>query len=365
MCTRHFVVQTLVVLVILTALTACLQFSEPRLWSTSGTRYRRPNLSPDGQWLLFESGQHIHVCRPDGSSRRCLSERLECGSNARWAPNALHIIFTGRHKGQTDIDQSDLYRTDPEGRELTNLTDTPAIGEDFVECSPDGNRIVFFRHDPAAKRDELVMAAADGSGQRVLAMGWAARWSPDGRWIAFSTGRDMRVIGADGSHDRKIAVGTPIAWTPDSNAIFYWPPRAETYSPFHIYLARLDGGQDTLVLENAWNEWGNIDARRMWDPSGTRLALSVYPIVGTRDRNGIVLLDPQGKVLADLRESDPFEYDPCVSWSPDGTTLVFSKCLPDPGVPWEGGIYTMRDDGTNLTQILADTVQWQVQPVRR
>jgi dipeptidyl aminopeptidase/acylaminoacyl peptidase len=363
---RCLAVQCLLYAILVTALAGCLTVDQPRLWTTSGARYRRPSLSPDGRWLLFESDQHVHICLLDGSGRRCLSESLETSSTARWSPDGRQIIFTGRAKGVRDLDRRDLYRTDPEGRELVNLTNTPATAEDFVEWSPDGQRIVFFRHDPATKRNELVIAAADGSGARVLTTGWGARWSPDGRWIAYSTGKlwDLRVIGADGSNDRKLGTGGPITWTPDSQAIFYTPPRSGTDQPYHVYRIRLDGGENGLVLENAWVE-GDFDARFLWDPSGTRLALAVHPIVGRRDRNGLVILNVQGTILADHRRADGFEYDACVSWSADARTLFFGKFRAQAGTPWEGGIYTIRADGTGETQLLADTVQWQMQPPRR
>ena len=355
------IIKSLLYLTLVITLTSCLYTRETRVWTADGARYRRPSLSPDGKWLLFESKQHLHICRPDGSNRRCLSEDLENGSDARWSPDSRSIVFSGQEKGQRDVKHRDLFKTDPEGREVINLTNTPGTDEDFVEWSPDGSRIVFVRNVAAAKRSELVISAPDGSGQRFLVIGFIARWSPDGRWIAYdSRQRDLRVIRIDGSQDRKIVEGTPITWTPDSKAIFYAPRRSRADEPYHIYLVRFEGGEGSLVLENAWLD-GNYDARRMWAPSGNCLALAVVPIVGRQDRNGIVLLSPQGKVLADYRESEPFDYDPGVSWSPDGNTLVFSKFLAYPKVRWQGGIYTMGAEGTNLRQVLEDTVQWRLQ----
>lgn len=347
------VFKTLPCLILMATLTGCFDAPQTRIWSTVGTRYRKPSLSPDGRWLLFESRQHLYISLPDGSNPLCLSENLEGGSEARWSPDSLSIIFTGRQKGQRD-----LCRTDPEGRTLVNLTNTPGMNEDFVEWSPDGRRIVFYRNTPASRREELVVSAANGSDQRFLALGFIARWSPDGRWIAYdSAERDLRVIRSDGSQDHKLVAGAPIAWTPDGKAIFYRSPRSRTDEPFHVYRVGIEGGTGSLVLDNAWLD-GIFDARRLWDPSGKRLALAVVPIVGRQNRNGIVLLGPQGTVLADYREREPFKYDPCVSWSADGRTLFFSKFLAYPGASWQGGIYAIGDDGSNLRQLMEDTVHW-------
>ena len=59
-------------------LAGCLTAAQSRLWITCGTRYRRPSLSPDGRWLLFEADQRVHVCRPDGTGEtRLLADTIQ------------------------------------------------------------------------------------------------------------------------------------------------------------------------------------------------------------------------------------------------------------------------------------------------
>ena len=90
--------------------------------------------------------------------------------------------------------------------------------------------------------DGLFVMDASGQHQRRVGTGRLADWSPGGRRLAYSDGRDLYTVGADGRARRLIAHGAAApAWSPDGRWIAFVGPNG-------IELVRPDGsGRHALV----------------------------------------------------------------------------------------------------------------------
>jgi Tol biopolymer transport system component len=113
-----------------------------------------------------------------------------------------------------------------------------------VTYSPDGRRIAFLRGHPDASGTDLVVASADGSGQRTLVSrgmkekqdfdlgsGLGPAWSPDGRTIAAQAfvwapelRGEMELIDAATGEQRRLGDAdwfgsTGLAWLPDGRSL--------------------------------------------------------------------------------------------------------------------------------------------------
>jgi hypothetical protein len=76
---------------------------------------------------------------------------------------------------------------------------------DAFTWSPDSERIAFVTDGGA-----LVVANADGTGQREIARGAMPAWRPDGRFLAYVRGTDkpsVHVVASDGTADAAVESG--------------------------------------------------------------------------------------------------------------------------------------------------------------
>jgi TolB protein len=192
----------------------------------------------------------------------------------------------------------DLFTADPDGGNLTRLTETPGYDAEGA-VSPDGRRIVF-----TSVRDgdlDLYLMDADGRNVRRLTDGvgydGGAFFSWDGRLIVF---RAARPAGADLEEYRTLLRQGLVR-----------PRRLE------IFVMRADGTGTTQVTRNGAANFAPFmhpDSRRvifssnLHDPGGRSFALY---LVGT-----------DGSGLERVTWSDSFASFPM--FSRDGTRLVFS-----------------------------------------
>jgi len=192
--------------------------------------------SPNGKRIAFDFfddvGEHVATMAPDGGHMRQLTFRNGIQGDPKWSPDGRWITY----------DDSPLVDTDPAFR--TSIWVMRANGSGARQLtrgafdvepvfSPDGTRVAFGRitgvNADGVQQEALYVMNADGSQPREIApasLGVAhPDWSPDGRWIAFTTEpggpESVLAVHPDGRHLRTVRAATadmqfykPI-WSPD------------------------------------------------------------------------------------------------------------------------------------------------------
>jgi tricorn protease len=131
---------------------------------------------------------------------------------------------------------------------------------------------------------DLWLVNEDGSGPRRLTVHRARdvypRFSPDGKWIAFSSNRNgnyaVFLMPAEGGKARQLtyhgADDTVVGWSPDAKKVVFSSSRGRVYPGIpSLYEVPQGGGLET-ALPVDWGSWGSFNA------DGTRLAFNRHPL---------------------------------------------------------------------------------------
>jgi tricorn protease len=164
------------------------------------------------------------------------------------------------------------------------------------------------------------------------------RFSPDGKWIAFSSERngnlDVFIIPSEGGAAKQLTFhssdDTVLGWRPDSRAVLFSANRGEDFTP-QLYLVNVEGGMPT----KAGTDMG---VQAAYSPDGRRLAYNPKSQVYWRKyyrgatQSDIVVMDVAAKKFTQITDFDG--HDSWPMWGHDG------------------GIYFVSDrDGNGLTNI--------------
>lgn len=157
-------------------------------WVTRSSRaYDQPAVSPDGRRLAFNSSgkqEDIFVANLDGSGLQQLTDDAPKDRAARWSHNGQRIAFYSDRTGAYEI-----WTVRPDGSEAQQLTRSP--GAHYPVWSPDGRWMAYSTHAPNGAFIFDVTRPWDQQKPRALpAMPdptltfeiWS--WSPDGRFLA-------------------------------------------------------------------------------------------------------------------------------------------------------------------------------------
>jgi len=225
-----------------------------------------PRWSPDGGNILFTSykdggGPKLYLKEWPGGAVRRISGDAGLNIGAGWAPDGRSIALTRSGKGSPDI-----YLIDPKGKNIRQLTNHWGI-DVSPTFSPDGSRIAFVSNRSGSPQI-YVKDLRSGSEERITFEGryntspsWSALdriayvsmqdgnfdifaidpdgrrlmrltdgqgnnedpcWSPDGRYLAFSSNRTGRyqiyMMTANGQNQKRLTSGageqTAPSWAP-------------------------------------------------------------------------------------------------------------------------------------------------------
>lgn len=240
------------------------------------------------------------------------------------------------------------------------------------QLSPDGATIVYslgaIDFETKKTASHLYACSPDGSDTRQLTYAGqqnrGARWSPDGRQLAFVSDRVEKsgifLLALDGGESRELCRYAPgsiqdLAWSPDGTRIAFIAPfdednpesarPKEGAAPPVRVTRRIDYKQDTrgylddlrwhlFVLDVASGEYERISTRSddhtnpAWSPDGTQLAVRIY--LQNTMRSALALLPAGGgETMLVTPESGAVS---TWAWSPDGSRIAYTG---DPEVTWQ------------------------------
>jgi dipeptidyl aminopeptidase/acylaminoacyl peptidase len=200
---------------------------------------------------------------------------------------------------------------------------------DGAQLSPDGRELLFLTATTGMPQLWIAPVRGDGPGApRQLTFGanrvQFARWSPDGRWIAYGTDRggnertQIVLLSPDGTRERELTPADDFfrifsGWSPRGSRIAY-VSNERNGNDFDLYLLDLDAdgrpGTPRMVMQGA----GNLGIEA-WRPDGEALVLSQGR--GEAD-NDLFLLDLRTQKLDTLFMPGQMSSYRAVQWTPDG-----------------------------------------------
>jgi len=178
-----------------------------------------------------------------------------------------------------------------------------------------------------------------------------ARFSPDGKWIAFSSERngnlDVFIIPAEGGAAKQLTVhsadDTVLGWKPDSRAVLFSSNRGEDFAA-QLYLVSVDGGMPT----KAGTDMG---VQAAYSPDGRRLAYNPKSQAYWRKfyrgsaQSDIMIMDVAAKKFTQVTDFDG--HDSWPMWGQDGG-IYFVSDREGNGLT---NIWRVSDDGGKAAQI--------------
>jgi Tol biopolymer transport system component len=213
---------------------AAVSISEAQPITTGAQTIQFLGVSPDGQWLAFDSNrsgnQDIYKVPLTGGEPQQLTTHPSNDFFPSWSPSGEEIAFYSYRSGNRDI-----YVMPADGGSLQQVTDDPAI-DLHPEWSPDGSRLLI-RSDRTGRGELYVISRDEETSEwgmpRQLTLDGAGRskWSPDGRLVAYASGRNsIRLIPPEGGDSQVLlryqesgASPRPpsLLWSQDGRTVYY------------------------------------------------------------------------------------------------------------------------------------------------
>lgn len=300
-----------------------------------------------------------------------------------WSPDGTRILF---------YDGYDTFVFDRSAHELSLISDSAAdsIITSYVpmEWSPDGKYLAF-----EAKRSTagtaITFIRSDGQARTTLTNGYHPVWSPNGRWVGYTSGDGaLYFITLSGVGTTRVGEGDAMFWAPSGEWIAYVKGgRSPDQGALHLYNVS-DGRYVTQLAEQvvgsnyvgynaiAWSPDGNWIAFRrtdgvyvidpfgknerkingyvqefsgsssesagglFWSADGQKILVNSFTWNGKQRTQNLFVVDVQSGKRVELGEGTFF------SWSPDNSMIVFSSRRDG-----SQALYVINADGSDLSRV--------------
>jgi Tol biopolymer transport system component len=219
-----------------------------------------PAIAPAARRLAYtRRWRDLEIYRvrlPGGAPARFISS-TRSEENPRYSPDGRKIAFRSDRSGDLE-----LWVSDSDGSNASQLTSFGGVGATGVNWSPDGRRIAF-RSTVHGHGDIFVIGADGGVPQRITTEPTEEAmpaWSRDGKWLYFASNRggadQVWKAPSDGGPARQVTIagGMYSVESPDGRFLYYTKVHGQRSGVWRMPVV---GGEETRVLESV--RWSGFD----------------------------------------------------------------------------------------------------------
>lgn len=300
---------------------------------------------------IAPSVSELYIANLDGSNERKLLADSAFDYNASRSPDGKWLLFTSERRADG---QSDIYRARADGSGIEVLANTDSM-EDAAVLSPDGKTLAFVSTANGYRANIWVRDMVTGKVKQITGVGevkgkdgkpdcyFRPSWSPDGKWLAFSSDRNTEwtghdqgqgwehtqelaiyIIRPDGSGFRQVVakkgycLGSP-QWSPDGKRIVFYEMTVEATW----------GARRPNYIGKAYSQIVSVDVasgkERSEHTTGTDLKLQPQYISNTEI--GYLIKYGPNEGLAYTSDRPPVKqtFLRSPSWSADGKSVIYEK----------------------------------------
>jgi Tol biopolymer transport system component len=293
---------------------------------------RQPVWSPDGRTITFfayrDGGYDLWSVNPDGTNQRQVTWGTFDDREPIWSHDGTRLAFSSDRGNMLGSDYN-IWVLDTRTGAITQVTKAPS--EDFMPAwSPDDSEIAF-----ASSRDSYdgvwVINVATGAERKVRTVKGARvdapSWGPGGQLLYHVTAGGQTRFEMDGKAvtDAENVFAFRAAWASASDFVYVSDGKLRKRSVTGLPLQTIDFTATLQVTRPQYT-------RRVRDFTSTapRKALGIVRPVISPDGTqvafaavGDIYVMPIGGAAVNVTKDAALDTDP--SWSPDGSSLVYSS----------------------------------------